>query len=91
MSVKILIPSVFRRYVDKQESIEVDAPTVEQAMNAILEGHDEFKRLLVAEEGGYRSIINIYVNDKDIRFLDSYDTALADGDVVTIVPAIAGG
>ena len=91
MAVKVLIPSVFRRYVDKQESIDVDARTVEKAMDAILEGHDEFKRLLTSEEGGYRSIINIYVNDKDIRFLDSYDTALADGDVITIVPAIAGG
>lgn len=91
MAVKILIPSVFRRYVDKQESIEIDAPTVEKAMDAIFERHEEFERLLTSEEGGFRSIINIYVNDKDIRFLDSYNTALADGDVVTIVPAIAGG
>jgi len=91
MAVTVLIPSVFRRYVNNREAIDVDAPTVEKAMEAVLKGHDEFRRLLVAEEGGFRSIINIYVNDKDIRFLDSYNTALADGDVVTIVPAIAGG
>jgi molybdopterin converting factor small subunit len=91
MTVKVLIPAVFRRYVGKQESIDVDAPTVEKAMESVLEGHEEFKRLLMSEEGGFRSIINIYVNDKDIRFLDSYDTKLSDGDILTIVPAIAGG
>jgi molybdopterin synthase sulfur carrier subunit len=45
----------------------------------------------VDESGELRRFINIYVNEEDIRFLDSRKTALKDGDHVSIVPAIAGG
>jgi molybdopterin converting factor small subunit len=35
--------------------------------------------------------VNVYVNDEDVRFTGSLDTALKDGDSVTILPAVAGG
>jgi sulfur-carrier protein len=35
--------------------------------------------------------LNLYVNDEDIRFLEGTATVLADGDKVSIVPAVAGG
>lgn len=45
----------------------------------------------LSEGGRIRRFINIYVNDEDIRFLNKEETALKDGDTVSIVPAIAGG
>src|SRR5262249_7437751 len=42
-------------------------------------------------EGKLRSFVNIYVNDQDIRYREGEGTALASGDVVSIVPSIAGG
>jgi len=35
--------------------------------------------------------VNIYVNGKDIRFLDHLDTQLNDEDKVSIVPTVRGG
>ena len=46
---------------------------------------------LVDETGELRRVINIYVNEEDIRFLDGRKTTLKEGDHVSIVPAIAGG
>ena len=40
---------------------------------------------------GLRRFVNVYLNDEDVRFLDGIDTALSDGDVVTVLPAVAGG
>ena len=42
-------------------------------------------------DGGLRRFVNVYVGGEDIRFLDGLDTAVDDGDEVTILPAVAGG
>jgi sulfur-carrier protein len=46
---------------------------------------------LVDESGALRKFVNVYRNDDDIRYLEQLDTKLADGDVVSILPAVAGG
>ena len=46
---------------------------------------------MVMTDGEIHRFVNIYLNDEDIRFLDQLDTALKDGDVVSILPALAGG
>jgi molybdopterin synthase sulfur carrier subunit len=38
-----------------------------------------------------RSYVRIFVNDEDVRSLQDQRTPLKSGDVVAIVPAIAGG
>ena len=43
------------------------------------------------DDKGVRRFVNIYVGEEDIRFLDGLDTALTDGQELSIVPAIAGG
>jgi hypothetical protein len=43
------------------------------------------------EDGQLRKFVNIYVNDEDIRYLGRLDAELKDGDVVSILPAVAGG
>ena len=60
----------------------------------ILEKVLEFSGLrkhLFTEEGKLRSFVNVYLNDEDIRYLAKENTATKDGDVVSIVPSIAGG
>ena len=44
-----------------------------------------------ADDGGLRRFVNVYVGGEDIRFLDGLETTVADGDEVTILPAVAGG
>ena len=45
----------------------------------------------IAEDGGLRRFVNVYVRGEDIRFLDGLQTAVGDGDEITILPAVAGG
>jgi adenylyltransferase/sulfurtransferase len=52
---------------------------------------DDFKRKVLNEDGTPRSLINIYINGKNAKFSSGLDTALSDGDDVSILPAVAGG
>ena len=55
--------------------------------------YDRFGELRdrISEDGGLRRFVNVYVGGEDIRFLDGLETPVADGDEVTILPAVAGG
>ncbi|HEY1656927.1 MAG TPA: ubiquitin-like small modifier protein 1 [Candidatus Sulfotelmatobacter sp.] len=88
---KIHIPTPLRQYVGKQPTVEVKGTTVAEAMNDLLKQHPELKRHLYAEDGKLRSFVNLYVNDEDIRYLQKEETAIKEGDNISIVPSIAGG
>jgi MoaD family protein len=91
MSVKIMIPTPLRAYAGKQETIELQAGTVGEALAALTSQYAELKKHLYADDGRLRSFVNVYVNDEDVRYLQKDKTQLNDGDTVSIVPSIAGG
>ena len=88
---KILIPTPLRQYAEKRDSVEAAGATVGEALEALTAQYEELRRHLYTDEGKLRSFVNIYVNDEDIRYLEKERTRLADGDVISIVPSIAGG
>jgi sulfur-carrier protein len=90
MSVTVKIPAQLRGVTDGEGEIEVDGGTVGEALDAVFEQHDDL-RTRITEDGGLRRFVNVYVSGEDIRFQDGLDTELADGDEVTILPAVAGG
>ena len=87
----IIIPTPLRQYVDGQSKIEVNAPTVRGAMDALTLDRPELRKHLFNAEGKIRAFVNIYLNDEDIRYLSKEQTPLNDNDVLSIVPSIAGG
>jgi molybdopterin converting factor small subunit len=91
MAVKVIIPTPLRAYAGKQESVEVEASTVGQALGALTTKHADLKKHLYSEDGKLRSFVNVYVNDEDIRYLQKDQTAVKPGDTISIVPSIAGG
>ena len=91
MAVKVIIPTPLRQYAGKQESVDLDAKTVGEALGSLTTQFGELKRHLYSEEGKLRSFVNVYVNDEDIRYLQKEKTALQQGDTISIVPSIAGG
>ena len=91
MAVKVIIPTPLRAYADKQESVEVQAKTVGEALAALTGQFSELKKHLYSDDGRLRSFVNVYVNDEDIRYLQKDQTALKAGDTISIVPSIAGG
>jgi molybdopterin converting factor small subunit len=91
MAVKVIIPTPLRPYAGKQESVELQAVTVAEALAGLTMRFSELRKHLYADDGRLRSFVNIYVNDQDIRYLQKEATNLRDGDTVSIVPSIAGG
>lgn len=91
MAVIVRVPTPLRRLTDGQGEVEVEARTVKEAIEKLEEKYPGFKERLLDENGELRRFVNLYLNDEDIRFLKGADTELKDGDVLSIVPAIAGG
>ena len=91
MAVKVVIPTPLRQFAGKQDSIEVSAGTVAEALSGLTSQYSELRRHLFTDDGKLRSFVNVYLNDEDIRYLDNDRTALKENDVISIVPSIAGG
>jgi sulfur-carrier protein len=90
MSVTVKIPAQLRGVTDGEGEIEVEGTTVGEALDAVFDQHDDLRER-ITEDGGLRRFVNVYVSGEDIRFRDGLETELADGDEVTILPAVAGG
>jgi len=91
MATRVLIPSALRRFVGSRESVDIQAATVGELISTLVGEHRDLEKHLLDEGGRLRSFVNVYVNDEDVRYLQRDDTPLKPGDVVSIVPSIAGG
>jgi molybdopterin converting factor small subunit len=91
MAVKVIIPTPLRSYAGKQDSVELEASNVAEALNGLTLRFGDLKKHLYSDDGKLRSFVNVYVNDEDIRYMQKDQTPLRDGDIVSIVPSIAGG
>ena len=91
MSVQVLIPTPLQKYTSDQASVNLEASSVDELIKALDAAFPGLGNRLCDEQGKLRRFLNIYVNSEDIRFLDNQATSLADGDEVSIVPAVAGG
>ena len=91
MSKKVRIPTPLRKLTNNEELIEVNAATIGEAIAELQKRFPGIRERLVDETGGIRRFVNVYVNEEDIRFLQNQETALKEGDEVSIIPAIAGG
>ena len=91
MSHRVLIRTPLRAYTGQQDAVEADGATVGDVRASLTSKHGELKRHLYGDDGKLRHFVNIYVNDDDIRYLEKESTALKAGDVISIVPSVAGG
>jgi adenylyltransferase/sulfurtransferase len=91
MSVTVSIPTPLRSFTGGNDAIELPGSTVGEVLDGLLRTHAGLKRHLVQEDGRLRNFVNLYLNDTDIRQLQSTRTEVHEGDVLTIVPSIAGG
>jgi adenylyltransferase/sulfurtransferase len=91
MAHRVLIPTPLRAYTGQQDAVEVDGATVGDLLTSLTARYGDLRKHLYSDDGKLRSFVNVYVNDDDIRYLDREATALKPGDVVSIVPSVAGG
>ena len=88
----IYIPTPLRVYASGKDAVEIDAPTVAEALEALTQAHPELRKHLFTPEGKLRAFVNLYLNDEDVRYLPAKEaTEVAAADTLSIIPSIAGG
>jgi molybdopterin synthase sulfur carrier subunit len=90
MAIKVRIPTPLQKITNGKAEVECSAKNIAELVDALERDYPGMKERL-SEGGKIRRFINIYVNEEDIRFVNREETALKDGDNISIVPAIAGG
>ena len=91
MPVSVRIPTQLRELSGGASELELEGKTVAEILEALEERHPGFAARLHDDNGELRRFVNVFVADEDIRFLQALDTPVAEGQVVSIVPAVAGG
>jgi len=90
MAIEVRIPTILRTYTDGQKAVEGTGDTLAELFADLEERHAGIQARIV-DSGELRRFVNVYLNDEDVRFLEGISTKVADGDNVTILPAVAGG
>jgi molybdopterin synthase sulfur carrier subunit len=91
MAVEVKIPTILRTYTDGAKTVTAAGGNLSALLDDLEAKHTGLKARLITDDGSLHRFVNIYVNDEDVRFTGSLDTAISDGDSVTILPAVAGG
>jgi molybdopterin synthase sulfur carrier subunit len=90
MAVTVSIPTILRTHTGGEKSVPANGNTLAEVIDDLDANHGGLKSRLV-KEGSLHRFVNVYVNDEDVRFAGGLDAKIADGDTVTILPAVAGG
>jgi molybdopterin synthase sulfur carrier subunit len=91
MPVSVRIPTQLRTLTGGASEVSVEGGSVGEVLKQLDAAHAGFGERIFDESGGLRRFVNIFVADEDIRFLQNLDTPVESGQVVSIVPAVAGG
>jgi len=86
----VRIPPVLRENTDGNRTVDVIGGTVREALADLFAKHPSL-RDRVTNDGELSEFINVYVNDRDVRYRDGLETAIGDGDTIILLPAMAGG
>ena len=90
MAVTVKIPTQLRAITAGEAETEAAGATVGEVLDDLFERYAELRER-ICDDGSLRRFVNVYVGGEDIRFLSGLETEVADGDEVTILPAVAGG
>lgn len=90
MAIEVKLAANLQKLVGGQKSVEASGSTVGEVLDDLERQHPGIKDTVMAD-GQIHRFVNIYLNDEDIRFLQKLDTQISDGDVVSVLPALAGG
>ena len=91
MAIKVRIPTPLMKLTDNQSEVSAEGETISEIINNLENQFNGIKDRICEENGAPRRLINIYINEEDIRFLEGEKTTVKDGDEISIIPAIAGG
>jgi molybdopterin converting factor small subunit len=87
----VKIPPVLRAQTGGEAEITAEGVDVGEVLRALADAHPGTSEQLFSQDGELNRYVNVYLNDEDVRVLDGLGTAVAEGDTVVILPAMAGG
>ena len=90
-TVTIRIPTPLRKFTGGAAEVSVCGATAGAALGELTSRHPEVKPTLFGEDGKLRTFVNVFVNQQNIQDVKGLETPLAEGAVVSIIPAVAGG
>jgi len=91
MAVEVKLPALLRVHAGGASSVSAEGSTIGEVFADLTARHPGLAANLVGDDGALHKFVNVYRNDDDIRYLEALDTSVADGDVISILPAVAGG
>ncbi len=91
MSVEVRLPTLLRPAANGSASVQVEGETIGDVLRALVSDHPGLAGQVLTEDGSLHRFGNVYLNDDDVRYLDRLETKVGIGDVITILPAVAGG
>ena len=88
---EVRLPTVLRQHAGGQASVQANGGTVGEVIEDLVRQFPLLAGQIVTDEGAIHKFINLYRNDDDVRYLEKLDTKVSDDDVISILPAVAGG
>ena len=91
MAVEIRLPTILRQHAGGQATVKANGGTLTEVFDDLVRQFPNLAGKVVTDDGALHKFVNVYVNDDDVRYLERLDTKVGDDDVVSILPAVAGG
>jgi molybdopterin converting factor small subunit len=89
--IEVRLPTLLRPHAGGAASVTAEGATVGDVFADLGTRYPGLSDQLVDETGSIHKFVNVYRNDDDVRYLDQLDSKVTDGDVISILPAVAGG
>jgi molybdopterin synthase sulfur carrier subunit len=89
--VEVRLPTILRQHAGGQSSVKANGSTIGEVFEDLIRQFPLLAGQVVTEDGSLHKFVNVYRNDDDVRYLDRLDTKVSDTDVISILPAVAGG
>jgi len=91
VTVTVRIPTILRTYTGGSSEVSADGSTLAELLDSLEANHPGIRARVLDDSGAVRRFVNIYVGDEDVRFIGGTEAPVADGEKVSIIPAVAGG
>jgi molybdopterin synthase sulfur carrier subunit len=90
MPITVRIPQAMRQHVDGNATITLEGANIKEVLDSLSVKYPNIVGRIF-DNGQLRRFVNIYLNEEDIRYLDNLQSPTKDGDLIEIIPAVAGG
>ena len=91
MTASVRIPTVLRPAMGGEALVDVEGATIGEVLESLTSSHPAIRGQILNDDGSLHRFLNVYVNDDDVRYIGGVYAPVANGDEITLLPAVAGG